>query len=72
MTDGWKAKIRAGVVADRLWKCATGDLEMNANQLKAAIAIFDRLEPSLARTELAGELKHKFEPLIIEQRKDNE
>lgn len=52
MSRGWKDKITAGVVADRIWKCATGELAMSAVQLKAATAIFDRLDPTLARSEV--------------------
>lgn len=47
-----------------------------ADNPKAAFDCFQSVVeyhiPKLQRTELAGELKHKFEPLIIEQRKDSE
>lgn len=54
MPEGWKKRISAGVIADRLDKVSLGHLVMDAAQIRATTALFDRLEPTLARTEHTG------------------
>lgn len=54
MQDGWRKKIKAGVIMDRLMKCVDGTIELSAQQIKAADIILKKIEPDLARTELTG------------------
>lgn len=54
LTKSWKMKIGAGVVAARFHKCFMGEVELTPTQLQAGKILFDRLEPTLERTELTG------------------
>ncbi len=52
LDENWRKRIQAGVIMDRLLKCINGDIEMSAQQIKAADIILKKIEPDLARTEL--------------------
>lgn len=54
LSDNWKDNIRAGVLAQRLYAAAIGEVEMSNQQIKAADIILKKLIPDLARTELTG------------------
>lgn len=54
LTESWKAKIRASVIADRLHKHLMGTVDLSATQIKAAQILFNKMEPDLARTEMTG------------------
>ncbi len=54
LTESWKDNIRASMITNRLYKAATGEVEMTNQQLKAADIILKKLIPDLARTELTG------------------
>ena len=54
-TDMVRQKIQASVLIDRLQKCVDGELEMNRNQLTAAIALLDRSVPKLQQIQHSGD-----------------
>lgn len=54
LTDKWKAKIKASVIADRLHKHLMGTVDLSSTQIKAAQILFNKMEPDLARTEMTG------------------
>lgn len=55
LNEEWKQRIRIGVIMDRLDKCATGQVEMTTQQLKAADILLKKVVPDLARQELVGD-----------------
>ena len=50
-----RQKIQASVLIDKLQKCVDGKLEMNRNQLTAAIALLDRSVPKLQQIQHSGD-----------------
>jgi len=54
MPEGWKKKIQASMIANRLFDCFEGKVVMDPVALKAGLAIFNKLEPDLARQEHTG------------------
>lgn len=54
MSDNWREKIKAGMIAHRLLKHFEGEIELSNTQLKAADLLFKRIEPELTRTEISG------------------
>lgn len=54
LDDAWREKIRLSVIIDRIAKCANGELQMTAQELKAAEIILRKTVPDLARTELTN------------------
>lgn len=54
LPEAWRDKIRVGAIMEKLERGANGQLEMTANQLKAAQILLNKLVPDLARTELTG------------------
>ncbi len=54
LNDEWRAKIAAGVLADRLMKHCRGELELSNTQIKAADILLKKVVPDLARTEHTG------------------
>lgn len=58
LSDSWKDNIRAGVLAQRLYSHANGELELSSSQIKAADILLKKLIPDLGRTELVGDAEH--------------
>ena len=54
LPEDWKNKIKATAILNRLNECVNGEVELNAQQIKAADIILKKLVPDLARTELTG------------------
>jgi hypothetical protein len=54
LSEAWKERIRSGVLAERLERCAMGDVEMTTNQIRAAQILMNKVIPDIARTELSG------------------
>ena len=54
MSEEWKAKIKAGVILDRLIKHVNGEIDMSSSQIKAADILLRKTIPDLARTEVTG------------------
>lgn len=54
MSEEWKAKIKAGVILDRLVKHVNGEIDMSSSQIKAADILLRKTIPDLARTEVTG------------------
>ena len=54
-TEMVRQKIQASVLIDKLQKCVDGELEMNRNQLTAAIALLDRSVPKLQQIQHSGD-----------------
>ena len=54
LPDAWKERIRAGVIMDKLLKCVNGQLEMDANRIRAAEILLRKIVPDLQRSELTG------------------
>ena len=54
----WKEKIRAGVMADRFYKCFMGEVELSPTQIKAGEVLFKRIEPELKSTETVTTLQN--------------
>lgn len=54
LTDAWKAKIQASILALRLYEHAQGKIPMANSQIKAAQILLGKMIPDLARTELSG------------------
>lgn len=52
MPEGWKKKIQASMIANRLHDCFEGKVTIDPVALKAGLALFNKLEPDLARSEL--------------------
>lgn len=55
LTQAWKDKIQASVIALRLYGHVQGEHDMSATQIKAAQILLAKLIPDLGRTELTGE-----------------
>mgnify|MGYP001580769232 CR=1 FL=1 len=55
LTDGWKAKIRASMLVNRLQNHVAGRIEMSNSQVRAAQVLLSKVVPDLARTEVTGE-----------------
>lgn len=51
LTDGWKAKISATKIMNRLDKCVDGEVVLTAQQIKAAEIILKKIVPDVARVE---------------------
>jgi hypothetical protein len=51
----WRERIRSGVIMQRLEKAALGELEIDANQLRAAEIVLRKTLPDLARQEVTGQ-----------------
>lgn len=51
MPKEWRDKIRATQIANRLYKCFTGEVELTTEQIRCGEALFKRLEPELSRTD---------------------
>ncbi len=54
LSEEWKAKIKAGVILDRLVKHVNGEIDMSSSQIKAADILLRKTIPDLARTEVTG------------------
>lgn len=54
MPDSWRQKIRLTEIMTRVQDCIFGDIEMTADQLRAAQMILGKVVPDLARQELTG------------------
>jgi hypothetical protein len=54
-TEMVRQKIQASVLIDKLHKCVSGELDMNRNQLTAAIALLDRSVPKLQQIQHSGD-----------------
>ena len=50
-----RQKIQAAVIVDRLHQCFMGELELTAQQLKAAEALLDRSVAKLSQIQHTGE-----------------
>lgn len=50
-----RMKIQSAVIIQRLHACMMGDLEMNATQLAAALALLDRSVPKLSQIQHVGD-----------------
>lgn len=55
LTESWKNKIKASILAGRLYQHANGEIDMSQSQIKAADILLKKLVPDLARNELTGE-----------------
>ena len=63
--DAWKQKIKAGVLADRLFKHAQGTIEMTQTQINAAKILLNKLAPDLRSTEISGEMEHRIKSIEV-------
>jgi hypothetical protein len=63
-TDQVRAKIKTGVLMDRLQKNAMGEIEMTRDQIKSAEILLDRSLPKLQQIQHSGDsqnpLRHEF------------
>lgn len=55
LTQAWKDKIQASVIALRLYDHVQGNNEMSSTQIKAAQILLAKMIPDLGRTEIAGD-----------------
>jgi len=51
-----RAKIRTGVILDRLVKHVTGDCEMTPSQVTSGLGLLRKVLPDLAATEITGQV----------------
>jgi hypothetical protein len=58
--DNWKDKIKAGVLADRLYKHVLGQVEMTQTQINAARILLNKVAPDLKAVELSGDVVHNY------------
>jgi hypothetical protein len=58
--DNWKDKIKAGVLADRLYKHVNGEIELTATQINAAKILLAKVAPDLRAIELKGDVVHNY------------
>lgn len=54
-TEEVRQKIQASVIIERLHRVASGELEMNAQQLKASEILLDRSVPKLQAIQVTGD-----------------
>ena len=54
LNEGWKHKIRVGVIVDRLDKHVNGELEMTATQINAAKILLGKTIPDLNRMDVGN------------------
>lgn len=55
LSESWKDNIRAGVLAQRLYAHANGEIELSNTQIKAADILLKKLIPDLGRTEISAD-----------------
>lgn len=65
LSDDWKAKIQSAKIMERLMGHVNGSLELSNTQVAAAKILLSKVIPDLSKTTHDGEVKHKFEPLVI-------
>lgn len=51
LTDDWKAGIQASNIVTRLYKCSLGEVDMTAEQLRAAQIVLAKILPDLKAIE---------------------
>lgn len=56
LNDDWKARIRAGVIMDRLIKHVNGQISMEPTQVTAANILLRKIVPDLSATAVTGDL----------------
>ena len=61
--ERFKARIRVGLLQDRLQKHALGLLEMSSTQIQAAQTLLRKVVPDLSATEVSGSVTHYSEAL---------
>lgn len=66
LPEAWKEKIRASALVNRLAGCAMGEIEMDAQQIKAADILLKKLIPDLARSEIKHEGELSIGKLLAE------
>lgn len=52
MQDGWRKKIQASQIINRLFSHIQGELELTPTQIKAAEIILRKIEPDLNKTDV--------------------
>lgn len=52
MQDGWRKKIQASQIINRLFSHIQGELELSPTQIKAAEIILRKIEPDLNKTDV--------------------
>jgi hypothetical protein len=55
LPEEWKDKIKATQIMNRLEKCLNGEVELTAQQIKAADIILKKIVPDLGRVEHTGD-----------------
>jgi chromosomal replication initiation ATPase DnaA len=68
--ERFKARVKVGLLQDRLQKHALGLIEMSTTQIQAAQTLLRKVVPDLSATELSGNITHFSEALerIAKQR----
>lgn len=56
LTDSWKEKIKISLIVNRLNECATGNVEMTAQQIKAAEILLKKVLPDLKGVNMSADV----------------
>ena len=56
LSDEWKEKIQVSQLLNRLGDCASGNVEMTSQQIKAAEILLKKVMPDLKSVDMAGEI----------------
>jgi len=56
LSSEWRERIKAGEIIERMQRCALGEIEMTATQIRAAETLLRKALPDLSSVEYKGEL----------------
>lgn len=54
LSDSWKEKIKISMIINRLNECATGEVELTTQQIKAAEILLKKVLPDLKSVDMAS------------------
>lgn len=72
MPKTWRDKIRASMIANRMFQCFNGEVDLTSEQIRCGEALFKRLEPELSRVESNSTIKGNVKSVVqVEKLSDN-
>jgi hypothetical protein len=63
-------KIRAGVILDRLQKCALGEIELTASQIQSAKILLAKVMPDLRASDINATVDNRVTHVTVTRKRD--